>query len=396
MKRILILIYLISTSAVAKPIIISFEDMMAQSKSIVIGTYLGEYVTGKIFHIEVDSVVKGTSRTGIMTVNKAKGIPRLIPGTKVMAFINNQDQWEWCGLSDDFRHGIINLNGFYDLNSYQVFPDAVSLVQLNQFMTKGQYSGVIEGNLRFWSFEKKKYEKSDVYFAVMYTYLGEDSTSTRYLAGGLNTGLFTSTPEVYYNGSSVVLTYEENPDRPFEIGGFNDSLKPNGTDYVANFEVWQPMNLSLAQFNQYVSNEKLGPLCYDLSVLVNTRPGEAVVGASAFPFVYGEEAGDIGYIVFGGRRIDCPQFSLPTDDQCGIIKFGTWSQPEIEIELNEVDPKVDYQEISAMHGSRLINLLRMTQLTGEMFVWENGVRVSRGTCVIILEGTRFTENLENN
>lgn len=398
MKKIILILCAVALSfaAYAKPIIISFEDMMAQSKSIVIGTYLGEYVTGKIFHIEVDSVVKGAQKSGIMTANKAKGIPRLTPGTKVMAFINQQDQWEWCGLSDDFRHGIIYLNGFYDLNSYEVFPDAVSLVQLNQFMKTGQYSGVIEGNLRFWSFEKNVYEKSDVYFAVMYTYLGEDSTSTRYLAGGLNTGLFPSTPSVYYTGSTVVLTYDENPDRPLEIGGMMDSLKTNGTDYVAHFEVWQPMNLSKAQFNQYVADDRLGLLCYDLSVLLNSRPGEAVVGTSSFPMIYGEEEGDIGYMLFAGRRIDCTQFSLPTDDQRGIIKFGTWSQPEVEIELNEVNPTVDYQEIRAMHGIRLINLLRMTQLTGEMFVWENGVRVSRGTCVIILEKTRFTQNLNWN
>lgn len=397
MRKILVasIAMLSAATANAKPIMISFEEMMAQSKSIVIGTYLGEYVTSKIFHIEVDSVVKGSSRSGIMTVNKAKGIPRLVPGTKVMAFINQHDEWEWCGLSSDFRRDIIYLEGFNDYNSYMVYPDAVSLNQLDEFKRTGSYSGVIEGNLRFWPLDKKSYEKSDVYFAVLYTYFGEDSTSSRYLAGGLNTGLFPSTPRINYTGSSVVLTYEENPDRPLEIGGRMDSLKPNG-EFVASFEVWQPMNLSFAQYKQYVTSSRYGPLCYDLSILLNSRPGEAVVGVNAFPFVYGEEQGDIGYLTFAERRIDCTQFSLPTDDQRGIIKFGTWSQSEVEIELNEVNPKVDHDAVRAMHGIRLINLLRVTELTGEMFVWENGTRVSRGTCVIILEGTRFTELPENN
>lgn len=395
MKRFIFLfsILFIAATANAKPLYISFETMMAQSKAIVMGTYLGEYVTGKIFHIEVDSVVKGAPRSGIITVNKAKGIPRLVPGTKVMAFINYQDQWEWVGESTDLRHGIISLSGFNDYNSYDVYPDAVSLVQLVDFMKTGEYSGVIEGNLRFWSFDKNCYEKSSTYFAVMYTYYGEDSTSTRYLAGGLQTGLFPSVPTVQYNGSTVILTYEENPDRPLEIGGVMDSLKANGKDYVAGFEVWHPANMSMTQFHQYIGDVKLGPLCYDLSVLVNSRPGEAVVGASGHSFVYGEEEGEIGYMVFAGRRINCTQFSLPTDDQRGVIKFGTWSQTEIEIELNEVSPLADHDAIRAMHGDRLINLLRTTQLTGEMFVYEHGVRVSRGTCVIILENTRFRRNM---
>jgi hypothetical protein len=394
MRRfILLALIAVSSFANAKPILISFEEMMAQSKSIVIGTYLGEYVAGKTYHIEVDTVVKGAPKSGIVSVNKAKGIPRLLPGTKVMAFINQQDQWEWYGESSDFRHGIIALQGFNDYNSYDVYPDAVSLVQLIDFMKTKQFSGVIEGNLRFWSLATKSYEKSAVYFAVMYTYFGKDSTGTRYLAGGLQTGLFPAVPQISYNGSSVILTYDDRAERPLEIGGVMDSVKANGHDFIADFEVWAPANLSKSQFAQYTGNVNLGPLCYDLSILVNSRAGEAVVGGSNHAFVYGEEEGEIGYLLFAGRRIDCTQFSLPTDDQRGILKFGTWSQPEVEIELNEVSPLVDHGAVRTMHGDRLINLLRVTQLTGEMFVYENGVRVSRGTCVIILEGTRFTKNM---
>lgn len=395
MKRLLLFFcsLLVCAAMHAKPIVISFEEVMAQSRSIVIGTYLGEYVAGKTWHIEVDTVVKGAPKSGIISVNKAKGIPRLLPGTKVMAFINAQDQWEWYGESSDFRHGIIALQGFNDYNTYDVYPDAVSLVQLIEFMTTKQYSGVIEGNLRFWSFTRKTYEKSAVYFAVMYTYFGKDSTSTRYLAGGLQTGLFPAVPKVYYNGSSVSLVYDERPERPLEIGGVMDSVKANGRDFIADFEVWAPAHLSRTQFTAYTGDINLGPLCYDLSILVNSRAGEAVVGGSNHAFVYGEEEGEIGYMLFAGRRIDCTQFSLPTDDQRGVLKFGTWSQPEVEIELDEVSPLVDHDGIRRMHGDRLINLLRVTQLSGEMFVYENGVRVSRGTCVIILEGTRFTKRM---
>ncbi len=397
MKRIALLFFLLAgIASQAKPLAINFEDMMAKSKSILIGTYLGEYVTGKTFHIEVDSVVKGANKSGIVAVNKAKGIPRLNPGTKVMAFINDQDQWEWVGLSDNFRSDIIYLSGIYDYNSYEVYPNAISLVQMSDFMKHGKFSGAIEGNLRFWSFDKSVYESSFVYFAITYTYFNSDSVTTQYLAGGLKLGEFSAAPTIYFAGNSVVLTYDDNLYRPLQIGGVMDSLKSNGRDYVANFEVWQPMNMNFAQFNQYVANEQYGPLCYDLTIMVNARPGDAVIRGNHHSFVYGEEDGDIGYMLFAGRRIDCTQFSLPTDDQCGILKFGTWSQPEIEIELHEVSPLIDYQDVRAMPGDRMINILKFTQLTGEMFVYENGVRVSRGTCVIVMEGTRFTENLNWN
>jgi len=45
-----------------------------------------------------------------------------------------------------------------------------------------------------------------------------------------------------------------------------------------------------------------------------------------------------------------------------------------------------------MPGDRFVNLLKFTELSGEMFVYENGVRVSRGKCFIIVEKTRFTDN----
>ncbi len=398
MKKLISVVFILLFGSVvfAKPITINFEDMMSKSKSIIVGIYLGEYVAGKTFHIEVESVVKGAKKSGIISVNKAKGIPRLNPGTKVMVLINDQDQWEWLGLSDDFSNGIIHLSGIYDLGTYSVYPDAITQVQMNDFMKQGQYCGAIEGNLRFWSFEKDEHEKSDVYFAITFTYFNCDSITTQYLAGGLKLGAFPIAPEVYFTGSSVILTYDESMYRPMQIGGVVDSVKPNGRDYVANFEVWQPMNLSMAQFNQYVANPALGHLCYDMTILVNSRPGEAVIRSNRHQLVYGEDDGDIAYMVFAERRIECTQFSMPTDDQRGSLKFGTWSQPEVEIELDEVSSRVDHDGIRATHGDRLINLLKFTELSGEMLVYENGVRVSRGKCFIILDKTRFTDNLNWN
>ena len=394
MKKITVLLFLLCAGITvnAAPITISFEEMMKQSKSIIIGTYLGEYVTGKIYHIECDTVIKGVSRKGIITVNKGKGMPRVAPGTRVMAFINTQDQWEWCGTSHDFGNGIIYLEGFNDRNAYSVYPDAVSLVQLSQFMRTGQFTGMIQGNLQFWSFETEGYTRVPTYFAVSYTYFGKDSTATRYLAGGLNTGLFAALPEVRINGSTVELVYASDPDRPLLIGGRMDSLLPGGNDFVAAFEVWMPANLSQLQYQEYVSNERHSLLCYDLTVLLNSRAGEAVVGVNSFSFIYGEEPGDIGYMVFGNRIINCTQFSMPTTSQEGLLKFGTWTQPEVEIELDALPSTTDDDEISAMPGLRMINIMRTTQLTGQMYVYENGVKVNRGSCVILLEKTRFTQN----
>ena len=385
MKKLFVAVtFAAGTSLCAKTINISLEGVMVQSKSIIIGTYLGEYVAGKSYHIDVDSTVKGAPRDGIISVGKAKGIPRIMPGTKVMAFINQYDQWEWVGKSSDFTHDVIYLSGHNDYGAYDVYPDAISMVQLSDFMKTGKFSGVIEGNLRFWSFDKDAYQASNTYFAVMYTYFNKDSITTRSLAGGLNTGEFGTTPEVYFAGSNVILTYDDNPYRPFQIGGFIDSVKANGTDFVADFQVWQPANLSLAQFGEYVAKPEYGPLCYDLSVNVNGQVN---------PYFYGEEEGDIGFLVLEGKQLECTQSSMPTDDQSGILKFGTWSQTEVEIVLDEITPAIDFDPIRRMSGDRMINILRFTPLTGEMFVYENGNRVSKGRCVIDVVRTRFTKNL---
>ena len=49
MKRIFqfCIVMLVALPAIGKPLSINFETMMSKSKSIVIGTYLGEYVAGK-------------------------------------------------------------------------------------------------------------------------------------------------------------------------------------------------------------------------------------------------------------------------------------------------------------------------------------------------------------
>lgn len=386
MKKLFIALALAAGISVsAKQINISLEGVMVQSKSIVIGTYLGEYVAGKSYHIDVDTTIKGAPREGIISVGKAKGIPRLAPGTKVMAFINQYDQWEWYGRAKDFNHSVIYLAGHNDYGAYDVYPDAISMVQLSDFMQTGKFSGVIEGNLRFWSFEKDAYEAGATYFAIMYTYYNRDSVVTRQMAGGLSTGTFNATPEVFFTGSRVVLTYDENQFRPLEIGGFVDSVKANGRDFVADFQVWMPSNLSKAQFAQYTAKPELGPLCYDLTVSVNGKNYAYVCGE--------EEEGDIGYLRFEGRDIPCTQSSMPTDDQGGILKFGTWSQSEVEIVLDEVTAAVDYDLVRRLPGNRMISIVRYTPLLGELFVYENGIRISRGKCVIDVAKTRFTRNL---
>jgi hypothetical protein len=382
-KLLLVALLAVGNGLCAKTINISIEGVMVQSKSIVIGTYLGEYVQSKSYHIDVDTTIKGAKRDGIISVGKAQGIPRIAPGTKVMVFLNQQDQWEWVGKSSDFRHDVIYLSGHSDYGAYNVYPDAISLVQLSDFMKTGKFSGVIEGNLRFWNFEKDTYEATPTYFAIIYTYFNKDSVTTRSLAGGLNTGTFASVPKVFFAGSQVILTYDDNQFRPFEIGGFIDSVKSNGRDFVADFQVWQPSNLSQQQFVQYTAKPELGLLCYDLNVSVNGKN---------YAYVYGEEEEDIGYLTIDGNQLECTQMSMPTDDQTGILKFGTWARTEVEIVLDEVTPAIDYDLVRRMPGSRMINIMRVTPLLGEMFVYEDGVRLSRGRCVIDVAKTRFTRN----
>jgi hypothetical protein len=371
-------------NAQAKTTIASLEEVMVKSRTILIGTYLGEYVGDKSYHIDVDTTVKGATKSGIISVNKGKGIPRILPGTQVMVFINAQNQWEWIGRSENFRKAPIYLSGISDAEKCEVYPSALSLVQLKDFMRYGQFSGAIEGTLRFWNFQSHAFEYSDTYFAVVYTYFNRDSVVTRSLSGGLNTGLFPNKPKVYFDGARVVLTYSENEFRPLEIGGRVDSLKPNGHDYVADFQVWMPQGLNKQQFTQYVAKNELGPLCFDLSIQN---------GNQNYTVAFGEEPGEIGHIEMNGESYECFQASVPTDDQHGSMKFGTWSNTAIEIVLNPVPETIDYDSIRAMPGDRMINILRFIPITGEMFVMENGQRVSRGTCTMQIAQSRFTKNL---
>jgi hypothetical protein len=128
----------------------------------------------------------------------------------------------------------------------------------------------------------------------------------------------------------------------------------------------------------------LGPLCFGLGIQN---------GNQNFTVAFGEEPGEIGHIELNGETYECFQASVPTDDQSGSMKFGTWSNTAVEIVLNPVPETIDYDSIRAMPGDRMINILRLIPITGEMFVMENGQRVSRGPCVVQIAQTRFTRNL---
>lgn len=341
LKPILLLPLLcISLLAKAEPMIISFPEMIEQSKTIVIAEFIEsmhqseETMTFGPYRIKVMETLRGDAE-GEIIVDRAHGMVGLQPGTKCIAFINDRNEFEWAGTlhrGDDLTSGIISIAGFYDWNAYIVYPATITLPQLRQYLQTKSYTGTISGNLHFLSAEERAMKPSDISIAITYTYR-PDSTTHHVTTTGMEFADFPDQPGIAFGGwdNNILLEYEGNMVRPLKFNGELTSVSDNGLDFEALFYLEAPEELTKEEFIRYITNPQLGPPYWETELV--TEDGERYL------FVLGIEYGRIGYLVdFRGTNWDCNRLGTPHPNYDKDIQFGGRSSLIIDLEDREDDP----------------------------------------------------------
>ncbi|HEU4719412.1 MAG TPA: hypothetical protein VFU15_16320 [Bacteroidia bacterium] len=388
MRRFFALVTFCFTAGIlsAHPMEIDFDEMIAKSKSIFIAHFISDNLDHTEYKLAVESVLKGHETQAVVKAGKAYGRVFMEKNTRFIAFINEKNQLEWAGFSDSLETGLISLHGFYDYNSYDVDPDAVSLVQLRQFIHEHKYDGSIDGNLSFMNYGTMQQEKTPVHFHISYTYHSGDKVSTECTQDGLNLVDFTNKPSIYFWGSGLRLTYEENEVRPLEIDGYVDSVNADGKSCRAYFNVWEPEDLDRQAFFDYISHPEYGPPFFEIELCIND--------SMKYPFFYNVNYGFDDYLQYGKTKLKTENFDAPTRDQKGMLSFGGPMSP-VDIEAS-LDSLPDEPRFSEFHGSGTIYFIRGLRIApwkGTATITQNGKKTAEGKCTVTLKATHFNKNV---
>ncbi|KOY84678.1 hypothetical protein AD998_19785 [bacterium 336/3] len=286
LKIILLLLILVVVpyQVSAEPLYIEFGEMISKTKTIVIAEYLGavnpnaEIIDS--YKLLVKEVIWGTVKEKIMIVKRAQGGVEygLTPNTICIAFINQDDGFEWVATPHqkgaDIQTSSLYLRGFYDYNAYLVYPSLVTVHQIREYLQKGSMSYHLKGNLHFFSTEEKKMKAGKTSFDVEYIYQPKNSKSTIKTEnlpikdfpkqGSASLGA--------WQEPAINIVYESNLIRPLKFGGRVQSLKDGKNTFEVLFYVEELDEINEKMFLEYLNQESYGYLYYE--VLVQTEDGE--------------------------------------------------------------------------------------------------------------------------
>lgn len=350
--------------------------MIKSSKLIFIGTYEGSNLIGTRFDLKVESVLKGKFSRKKITVGKTKsGTPYAKKGKRIIAFINWKDEWEWVGYSDDLENGFIQMEGFYDWNSYDVSPIAITLSQLKTYLSTGSYSGKVKGDLELFSLEELEWKKFPIHFELDYTYV-EGMTISLHTSGTAITS-FKSDPELSCWGYGVSVTYSHNNYRPLRFYGFTDSIDASGTEFKATFEIDEPEDITSEEFEKYLADPSMGYIYYEMQLKMDT---------ATYIIMYGDSTSNSGVqlILSDNRKLDYSEMTFPNAESGGSIKFS-FRNPEFLIVLNKFEKYITYDELT------FFQRLYLEPLNGELFAIKDEQQVSLGKCELSLKKKYFAK-----
>jgi hypothetical protein len=370
----------------AHPMSINFDDMIAQSKRIVIAKYSGNDTNEFQFRLRVESVLKGGATDSIITVGRAYGKPYVRENSRFIAFINEQGLWEWVGEGDDLENGMIEMRGFYDWNAYWVSPAGITMTQLKQYLKEKKFDGTMEGDLEFPDYSLGRSEKTNTHFTIAYTYYSHEKTAHKMTVTGLPLIDFKAEPKVYIGGNTAYIEYEENMVRPLQFNGGVDSVYTGGKNFHVRFGVEEPRDLDSSQFYEYLDHPEYGLPSYELEFVLSD--------STKYSFVIIPESGNREYLQYGNRLIGDQEYGQSTKDTHGGFKFGELGgETEVEIILDTLPDEKRFTDFLNDSGSlQFIPSLKTESWKGEFFARENGKMVSKGRCTVRLKKTSFTKN----
>lgn len=368
----------------AEPLFIYFNEMMNKSSLIVMGTYLG--CDGKNpyesfhYYFLAKEVVKGKISKDTLVFQRAQGAVYLETGKEYVAFINQDNGFEWVG-SDKVGKKITDesllfLEGFYDYNAYLVSPSMVSYAQLKDYVTTSTFNGSMYGDVHFFNTHEKKMKPSTIHLEIKYSY-SKGQLSSDISLEGIKLNDFNKSPAFSLPcwDDIISVVYEPNLVRPLTFNGKLNNLHPSSHRFRVTFWVNEPEELSYEEFNDYVGNNKNGPGYFILELSLNNQ---------TFNIHLNEERGRIGKLIqFNGENLNISSLS---DAPERSIVFG---YPESKYKLVLDDCKID-KSVFEFSEYDLITELKVGPITGKWVDLKNpGTGIK---CTLTYKATHFTVN----
>ncbi|HET6991260.1 MAG TPA: hypothetical protein VFJ43_08055, partial [Bacteroidia bacterium] len=266
-----------------------------------------------------------------------------------------------------------------------VSPGNLTMVQFKQFLDKGKFDCSLSGPLVIFNYRKLKFDTTRTTFTVTYTYHSNDKTTYEVKSSNLPLKGIADHPDVWTEGSSVGITYEENMVRPLEFYGYAIDDPRDGKTYRAIFILKEPEHLDSTMFYQYLENPAVGPIWYRMTIIMSD--------GTKYHIDRDRYSGQIGNLVMGNDSIECATGGPPSTTDTSFYKFGDYWNPSIVLALDKLKKGIkDTGEIGINNPDEL-ELLEMTDFTGHLYVKENGVMVNKGKCKIVLDGIFFSGNM---
>ncbi len=371
----------------AEPMFIYFHEMIQQSKIIVKGTYLGSdnekdpYQSFQ-YYFQVEEVLKGKAEMGKMTFARAHGVAYLETGKEYVAFINENNGFEWVGINKEGKNitpeSLLFIEGFYDWNAYLVSPAVMTYAQLCDYIKTARFSGTVEGDVHFFDVKEQKMKASDIHIEIKYTMIKDKMTSNIFINGILFKD-FTKKPtfDLPCWDDIVTVEYESNLVRPLTFNGKLNTLHKSSNKLRASFWVHEPEELSYDEFIDYVGNEAHGPGYFDLELTLGNK--------KSYIIRLNEETGRTGRLLnYEGK--DLYISSLSTAPQREIV-FG---YPDNLYKLVLDSCKVPENEFEFAEDD-LVFELKHGNINGKVYDMKKNIFLSN--CVLSYKKTGFTRNV---
>jgi len=378
---------ILSRFAFAEPMFIYFHEMIQNSKLIVKGTYLGSNNNDTVYnsfeyYFQVDEVLKGNAQKEKLTFKRAHGAVFLEPGTEYVAFINQDNAFEWVGIDKVGKkitpESVLFLQGFYDYNAYLVSPGVMSYSQLNEYIKTGSFKGSIYGDVHFFDTPEKRMKPSSINIEVKYS-VTKDIINSEVLINGIELNNFTNKPSFSIPCWDDIFTvqYEPNMVRPLTLNGKLNNLHPSANRFRVTYWVTEPEELSYEEFLNYINNEANGPGTFVLELLVDNN--------KKYTIKLNEESGRIGTLYnYDGKNLSISSLSTAPNRE---IVFG-YPNKLYKLILDSCKLKEIVFEYAE---DDLVFELKHGDINGKMI--NITTNQPTGNCILKYKSTQFTNNV---
>ena len=363
----------------AKPILISFAEMMEQAETIIVARYQGMSDGGVFgpYLLEVSEVIKGNVNTITIEASLGTGQVDFPIGTECIAFLKQDNSFEWVATiakeeSKRIDEALLFVRGFYDFNAYLVYPSCMTLHQIKNYIETSNLNYQFEGDLYFFSDKSQQMEKSNISFSVNYTYQ-KDTSYWEVDSKNITIIDFPKIPEVSLSAWETILTleYESSLNRPLVIEG--QILSKEDNIFQVLFWVEAPEEITYKDFKNYLQKPEWGHVYYELELEHDEK---------TYPFIYHQEIGRIGNLEgFENSVLSCQSLSREA------LEFSLGDNTDLVIKFDVEELDKDFGEYSS---DDFIRALRLNNFKGRILKVRNGQIIKDlGDCELSFKNFHF-------